>query len=86
MAHIAGASRSSLFLISGDATTVTNTHEWSATPKDSQIESLQGFPLEMFGYHGKQLRNHEAITISSIDDYPPEAKGELGACLSNPPT
>jgi len=77
IAQAGGANRSSLFLFSDDLTTITNTHEWCAIPADSQIKSLQGIPFKMFGYHEKQLRNHETVAISSIDDYPPEAKGEI---------
>ena len=77
MAQAGDTNRSSLFLFSDDLTTITNTHEWCASPVDSQIKSLQGIPFKTFGYHEKQLRNHETIAISSIDDYPPEAKGEI---------
>ena len=55
---------------------ITNTHEWCASIEDAQIELLQGIPFERFGYHKKQLLNLETIRISSIEDYPSEAKSE----------
>ncbi len=76
MTQFIGANRSSLFMISDDMKTVTNTHEWCATAENSEIEHFQGIPFEVFGYYKNQLLNHETVKISNIDDYPPEAAGE----------
>jgi PAS domain S-box-containing protein len=76
VALFVGANRSSLFSISDDLITLTNTHEWCASPDDSQIEMLQGIPFETFGAHANTLKKHEIISISTIDDYPPEASAE----------
>ena len=77
IARFAGASRSSLFIISDDLKIVTNTHEWCLSSKDSQKELLQAIPFDTFGYHKKQLINLEVIRISSINDYPREAENEI---------
>jgi PAS domain S-box-containing protein len=74
--RFAGANRSSLFLLSDDLETITNTHEWCTSPGDSQIALLQDIPFSIFGYHREELLQHRTISISSFEDYPPTARGE----------
>ena len=76
IARFTGANRSSLFLLSDDLETITNTHEWCTSPEDSQIALLQDIPFSTFGYHREELLQHRAISISSIEDIPLTAKGE----------
>jgi PAS domain S-box-containing protein len=76
IARFTGANRSSLFTFSDDLQFGTNTHEWCSNPDDSQIDQLQNFLFDMFGYHKKQLINLESIVISGINDYPAEAVSE----------
>lgn len=77
IARFSNASRCSLFLLAEDREHVTNTHEWCATPDDSQIRLLQNTPLALFGYYREKLLRFETTTISSVKDLPPEATGEL---------
>jgi len=83
MANFAGANRSSLFHISAELDTLTNTHEWCEDPKDSQIHELQKIPFSTFGWHKDELLKQNIISISSIDDYPEEAKGERAWVLKH---
>ena len=76
IAKFVGAKRSSLFLLSDDQTTITNTHEWCTDAGDSQIEYLQELPFETFGYSAQLLNKHETIAIATFEDLPLEAKGE----------
>ncbi len=76
ISQFAGASRSSLFILSEDFENITNTHEWCAFEEDSQIKQLQNIPFSMFGYHQKQLLKREVVKISTIDDYPSDAVQE----------
>jgi CheY-like chemotaxis protein len=76
IARFSGANRSSLFLLSDDLETITNTHEWCTSPEDSQIALLQDIPFSTFGYHRKELLQHRTISISRLEDFPPTAKGE----------
>jgi len=76
LATFVGANRSSLFLVSQDLSTITNTHEWCESPDDSQIDLLQGIPFDTFGAHAVSLKRHKSISISTIDDYPEDAIGE----------
>ena len=77
IAKYANAVRSSVFLVSDNMTTLTNTHEWCASPADSQINLLQGIPFETFGYYRDLLLRFENVIVNSIEDLPPDkAKGE----------
>ena len=76
IARFANANRSSLFILSDDLETLTNTHEWCASPQDSQIALLQNIPFSSFGWHREELLEHKTIVISKLEDYPPEAKDE----------
>ena len=76
IARFAGVNRSSLFLLSDDLETITNTHEWCTSPEDSQTALLQDIPFSTFGYHRKELLQHRTIEISKLEDFPPTAKGE----------
>ena len=76
IARFAGVNRSSLFLLSDDLETITNTHEWCKSPEDSQIALLQDIPFSTFGYHREELLQHRTISISKLEDFPPTAKGE----------
>lgn len=73
---ITGSNRASLFLFSDQESKLSNTHEWCARPKDSQIDLLQNIPAESFGYYLKLLKQHENVIIGRIDDLPPEAQDE----------
>ena len=77
VARFAGANRSSLFVFSDNQEKMSNTHEWCADINDSQITQLQNIPFTTFGFHKNKLENLETIVISSLQDYPPEAIGEL---------
>lgn len=76
IAHFVGANRSSLFLLSGNQATLTNTHEWCAVPEDSQMTLLQNSPFETFDYYKILLQRHEDIIIGQSADLPPEAVNE----------
>ena len=76
IARFTGADRSSLFLLSDDQKTITNTHEWCTSPEDSQIALLQEILFSTFGYHREELHQHRPISISRLEDFPPMAKGE----------
>ncbi|MHA1962504.1 MAG: sensor histidine kinase [Candidatus Thorarchaeota archaeon] len=71
-----GAVLGSVLLFSEDLKTITNTHEWSATPEDSQIANIQGIPSSTFGYYFDTLHRGDSIAISTRDENPPEAVGE----------
>lgn len=77
MTEFAGANRGSLFVISDDGASVTNTNEWCATKQDSQKSLLQNIPFTTFGWHQEELLSNRVISISSRNDYPASAKGEL---------
>ena len=76
VSQFTGAVRSSIFLYSDNLTKVTNTHEWCADPKDSQISLLQGIPADKFGYYFELLKKLETVVIGNPDDLPTEAHGE----------
>ncbi|MCP4600280.1 MAG: PAS domain-containing protein, partial [Proteobacteria bacterium] len=76
IARFANANRSSLFILSDDLETLTNTHEWCTSPEDSQIALLQNISFSSFGWHREELLQHKTIAISKPEDYPPEAKDE----------
>ncbi|MCK4758316.1 MAG: PAS domain S-box protein, partial [Thermoplasmata archaeon] len=76
VSQFTGAVRSSIFLYSDNLTKVTNTHEWCADPKDSQISLLQGIPADRFGYYFELLKKLEPVAIGNPDDMPTEAHGE----------
>jgi len=71
-----GAKRCSLFILSEDLKTITNTHEWCVNPQDSQIKDIQELPFETLGYYQKLLLRKEKIIITNINDYPLNALEE----------
>ena len=78
LARHTGAFRSVIFLVSEDGTTVSNTHEWCATPDDSQIEQLQSVPVERFTRYFETLRHGEALILESPQDLPSQCTVEQG--------
>lgn len=76
VARFAGAVRSSLFILHDNSTKITNTHEWRANPKESQISQFQGIPPETFGYYWELLQQHKDVIVRSLSDMPPEPSDE----------
>ncbi len=81
LAKHAGAVRGSVFICSDDGSTLSNTHEWCAAPSDSQIDQLQDFSVELFGYYYKLLLQKKNVVVSKLEDLPvAEAASEREWC------
>ncbi|MBN2351029.1 MAG: PAS domain S-box protein [Spirochaetales bacterium] len=72
----AGARLGSLFVVTPDGTTVTNTHEWCASPEDSQFTMGPHPPVGIREFHLESLSRNRAVSVSRLADYPPEENGE----------
>ncbi len=72
----AGARLGSLFLVTPDGSTVTNTHEWCVSPEDSQFSMGPRHPVGIREFHLASLAHNRPVSASRIDDYPPEESGE----------
>lgn len=68
--------RSYLFLISEENQTMRNTHEWCAPGISPQIDILQDLPLSDFRWFLSVLNTGRNISVSSLDQLPPEAEPE----------
>ncbi len=71
-----GAGRTYLFQFASDGNTMNNTHEWCAPGVKSEIEYLQGLPLEMFPWWMKLLEAGANIHVENVAELPPEARAE----------
>lgn len=65
-----GVDRSYVFLFSHDLTLINNTHEWCNKGISPQIENLQQLPAEEFPWWIGQLKKHNIINLSSLDEIP----------------
>ena len=83
LARHVDATRSSLFLLSEDGTTISNTHEWCATPEDSQIHLLQKVPVGYFGSYFETLTEGEDVNIGCLDDLPGNGSAERDWALAH---
>ncbi len=70
------ASRAYLFVISKDAQTVDNTHEWCASGVTSQIGAMKGLTVADFPWWIAKLRAGEAIHVPDVATMPEEAGAE----------
>jgi len=68
--------RSVLYLIYEKGTKMDNTHEWSASGVSPQIESQQNLATASFAWMMSKLDAGEALTITALEDLPPEAESE----------
>jgi PAS domain S-box-containing protein len=71
-----GADRSYVFLLSGDGTAMTNTHEWCAEGIESYIDRVQDVSVGTFPWIMERLRRLEVVRIPRVADLPPEAGAE----------
>ncbi|MBN1411802.1 MAG: PAS domain S-box protein [Spirochaetales bacterium] len=70
------AARCSLFILSEDSSTITNTHEWCEEPCDSEYNLLQNVPSNTFAYYWRLLKKREFLIIRKLDDIPAMASRE----------
>jgi PAS domain S-box-containing protein len=69
-------SRTYLFLLRDEETTMDNTHEWCAEGVSSQIDSLKNLPCGMFPWWMTKLSNGEVIHVTDVSKMPAEASAE----------
>lgn len=62
--------RCSVFIVSNDLLTVTNTHEWCENPEDSRINKIKNVPANHYGYYLELLKKHKDVVIGSPEDLP----------------
>lgn len=73
---VSRASRAYLFQFDEEKSVMDNTHEWCNQGVSSEIENLQGLPLDTFPWWTKKLYNHEIIEVHDVDAMGDEAKAE----------
>lgn len=71
-----GADRSYVFLLSGDGTAMTNTHEWCAEGIESNIDRVQDVSVNTFPWLMERLRQFDVVHVHRVADLPPEASAE----------
>jgi signal transduction histidine kinase len=74
--EFAGVDRSYVFLLSGDGTTMDNTHEWCGEGIQSYIDKLKGLPVDTFPWLIQRLNRFEVVHIPHVADLPAEASAE----------
>jgi len=70
------ADRAYIFLVDGDGTKMSNTHEWCEEKIEPQKDKLQDLPAETFPWWSEKLQNGEVIHIPDVSSLPTEAKAE----------
>ncbi|MGA7983247.1 MAG: GAF domain-containing protein [Chromatiaceae bacterium] len=70
------ADRSYVFLFSRDGRTMSNTHEWCAPGTEAQIDRLQGFPIDEFGYAMARMMRGKVFHVPRVSELPPDATAE----------
>ena len=76
MGGFSGASRCSVFLLSGDGTVLSNTHEWCDEGVAGERENSQNIPVETRPWLMERLRNREIIHVFDVTELPEEARAE----------
>ncbi len=76
MGRLSKASRSYLFLLREDKTTMDNTHEWCAEGGSPQIDNLKNLPCDMFPWWMTKLCKRGVIHITDVSKMPAEANAE----------
>jgi PAS domain S-box-containing protein len=71
-----GVDRSYVFTLDEEAETISNTHEWCAPSISSEKENLQDIPADQLPWWMDRMRRHQPLTLSSLDELPPEASTE----------
>ncbi len=71
-----GDDRSYVFEISGDGTTLTNTHEWCAAGIEPMIDRVKDVSVELFPWFIPHMNRLEVVHIPRVADLPDEAKVE----------
>ena len=71
-----GVDRGYVFLLAGDGTVASNTHEWCAAGTEPQIANLQGLLIDAYPWLMAQLSRFETIHVPRTGDLPPEATAE----------
>lgn len=72
----AGVDRSSVFLYSNDATTVSILYEWCASGVEPMHPTMQQVPVSDFAWSNARLQRGEILYIPRVADLPPEAAAE----------
>jgi PAS domain S-box-containing protein len=72
----AGVDRSSVFLYSDDATTVSILYEWCASGAEPLRPTMQQVPVSDFAWSNARLQRGEILSIPRMADLPPEAAAE----------
>jgi PAS domain S-box-containing protein len=70
------ADRVYIFEFDADLITMNNTYEYCKKGINSEIENLQGIPVEIFPKWMKSLRRHEYISIPSVKNLPESWQAE----------
>jgi len=71
-----GASRSYVFLLSEDGSTMSNTHEWCAEGISAEKHNLQDIPCETFPWWMRRLRKWDVIRIRDVSKLGKRAAAE----------
>jgi len=72
--EFAGVDRSYIFQLTPDGQYINNTHEWSASGIEPQIDHLQQLPVADYGWWMDKLNRREPIFIENVHDLPEEAQ------------
>jgi PAS domain S-box-containing protein len=72
----AGVDRSSVFLYSNDATTVSILYEWCASGVEPMHPTMQQVPVSDFAWSNARLQRGEILYIPRVADLPPEVAAE----------
>jgi diguanylate cyclase (GGDEF)-like protein/PAS domain S-box-containing protein len=72
----AGADRVYVFLVSGDGTMMSNTHEWVRAGVTPEKDNLQDLPLDSFPWAISRLQHGQIIHVDDVSAMPDEAAAE----------
>lgn len=68
--------RAFIFMIDGNGTSASSTHEWCANNIESEKDNLQNIPIDTIPWWIKQLNDHEVIHTYDVNKMPAEAQKE----------
>jgi two-component sensor histidine kinase len=71
-----GVDRSYVFQFEDGGRRMSNTHEWCADGVEPQIDRLQGWPVDPFGYSMALMHQGEVFYVPDVERLPPEATAE----------
>jgi PAS domain S-box-containing protein len=73
LSEFAGADRCSVFRVSDDGTTFSNTHEWCTPGVEPAMYAVRDIPIANLAWWVERLKSQDQVLVARVGDLPPRA-------------